>query len=73
MSSHHYVFILVKMKKIRTSDNVASDGISTIATIENGLNWVGVLSSRNQIGNVNTSRVRGVFSGSLAFLAGEHR
>lgn len=63
----------VKENWIRTSDNIAGDGVSTVASIEDGLNAVGVLSSRNQTGNINTSRVRGLFSGRLAYLAGEHR
>lgn len=59
--------------KIRTSDNIASDGASTIAAIVNRLNTVGVLSSRNQAHNVNTSRGGGLFSGRFTFHAGKHR
>lgn len=61
------------MNRIRTSDDVAGDGVSTVASVEDGLNRVGVLSSRNQAENLNLSRVRGIFSGRLAFLAGEDR
>lgn len=59
--------------KIHTSDNVAGDGVSTVASIEDGLNAVCVLSSRNQVRNIYTSSVWGRFSGRLAYLAGEHR
>lgn len=61
------------MNQIRTSDNVAGDGVSTVASIEDGLDDVGVLSSRNQISDINTSRARGLIFGRLAFLAREHR
>lgn len=43
--------------KIHTSDNVAGDGVSTVASIEDGLNAVCVLSSRNQVRNIYTSSV----------------
>lgn len=67
-------FFAVKVRNwIRTSDNVAGDGVSTVASVVDGLNAVGVLSSRNQTGNINAPRVRGLFSGRLALLAGEHR
>lgn len=72
-SGFFFSFSSNKVNWIRTSDNIAGDGVSTVASAKHGLNAVGVLSSRNQTGNINTSRVRGLFSGRLAFLAGEHR
>lgn len=66
-------FLFVKLKQIRTSDNIAGDGISAVLSIVDGLNAVGVLSSWSQTIYINTSRGRGFFSGRLAFLAGQHR
>lgn len=76
MSSGCYqgcVFSSSQMKYRRTGDNVAGDGVSTVAAVENGLNAVGVLSSWEQTTNVNTPRVRGLFSRRFAFLTREHR
>lgn len=56
---------------IRTGHNVACYGISTVTSIEDGLNTVGVLSTRSQAQNVNASRVRCLLSRRLAILAGE--
>lgn len=70
---HDSCFSVEKVNKIRTGENVAGDGVSTVASVEDGLNTVGVLGSRNQAGNINSARVRGLFLGRFAFLAGEHR
>ena len=67
------IFLSVKLSQILTGDSGAGDGVSTIASVEDGLNAVGVLSSRYQAGDEKTSSVRCLFLGRLAFLTGEHR
>lgn len=59
--------------KTRTGHNLPDDGISTVVSIEDGLNAVGVLCTRYQPRNVNSSCLRGLLFRRLSCLAGEHR
>ena len=61
------------MHWIRTSNHVPDDGISTVASIVDGLNAVGVLGTRYQARNINSSRLRGLLFGIFSWLAGLHR
>lgn len=49
--------------RLRTRDDVPDDGISTVASIVDGLNAVGVLCAGYQTGNINSSCVRGLLFG----------
>lgn len=51
------------MHEVRTRDDVPDDGISTVASIVDGLNAVGVLCTRYQARDINPSCLRGLLFG----------
>ncbi len=57
---------------VLTCDNTACDWGSVLLAVYDWLDAVGVLHSRSQTGNINTSRVRGHVSGGFSALTGTH-